>query len=239
MSGHEIAWMRGGRTMTREEYDRQEPVEKPSPSGGTRLLERILVASDDAWKKDAACRGKPTAWWFPEPNQFWSPIALRARQICASCPVLETCRATAQARNEHGIWGDTSNRTRATERRIERKANPKPQRARPVKAKKPPHRPLAPLSQAIVAALADGHWCDLDVLVERVRHAVDDDQARRRQVGVLRAKQRHVDPAQLGPAGVRAGQRQVVRDSLNTLQRRGFVEGIRGTWRLLAREEAS
>lgn len=220
VSGHEIAWERKGRTMTREEYDRQTAAPRPSPSGGSRLTARIAVSDDDAWKQDAACRGKPTRWWFPESNESWSATAVLARHICSTCPVAETCRAVALARHEYGIWG-TGQRARAMERRQQPKPPPKP--AKQPKPLRPASRPLSALSVAILASLADGPK-HLDEIVEQVRGSIDEGQARRRQSGVLRRRHRHVAPGDLGPSGVRAGQRHVVRDALNTLMRHGYVE---------------
>lgn len=42
-----------------------------------------------SWVERAACRGKPTAWWFPEPGGRFD--AQVARLICGRCPVAAEC----------------------------------------------------------------------------------------------------------------------------------------------------
>lgn len=230
-------WRKGGTPLTLEEW-RALDVEPPKPpAAGTRLLERIVVSPDEeAWRRQAACRGKPTHWWFPDNNEWRSANALLARQICSTCPVIEPCRETARTRNERGIWGETALQVRKVQPRTTRKPEPVQRRKRAPKPRT--GRPLSPVSQALVDAMAGGHWVDVDELVDRVRHVVTDDQARRRQAGVLKGKGRDVAPEDIGAAGIRAGQREVVRSSLCTLQRKGYVEGVRGAWRIKASEQA-
>jgi hypothetical protein len=57
------------------------------------------------WKDRAACRGKPTEWWFPLEGGDTS--GLDARRVCAACPVQAEC-AQAGAAGEQGIWGGLS-----------------------------------------------------------------------------------------------------------------------------------
>ena len=51
------------------------------------------------WHADAACKGHPTKWWFPDVGQ----TADRAIAICNECPVIDHCR-----REHHdeafGVW---------------------------------------------------------------------------------------------------------------------------------------
>lgn len=50
-------------------------------------------------------------WWFPQEKagkSNWSrtPDAMKARAICASCPILQECREYAcQYEGIYGIWG--------------------------------------------------------------------------------------------------------------------------------------
>lgn len=54
------------------------------------------------WHDDAACRDKPTRWWFPEGNE--SPA--HAIKVCRGCPVRVDCLADAYRYDvHHGIWG--------------------------------------------------------------------------------------------------------------------------------------
>ena len=65
---------------------------------------------DVLWQQRAACRGPNHDIFFP-PSQMErrSEKRLRerrAKEICASCPVLADCRTYAlQIREQHGIWG--------------------------------------------------------------------------------------------------------------------------------------
>lgn len=59
-----------------------------------------------------ACRGHPTDLFFPETRApgVWAKIAA-AKAICASCPLLDTCKTWAleqPAQKLHGIWGGTT-----------------------------------------------------------------------------------------------------------------------------------
>jgi WhiB family transcriptional regulator, redox-sensing transcriptional regulator len=61
------------------------------------------------WRDEAACKGKPTEWWYPTPSQ----TALHARLICAACPVRVECLDWALDTPEiHGVWGGLSQRQR-------------------------------------------------------------------------------------------------------------------------------
>lgn len=67
-------------------------------------------ATDDRWMKDAACRGL-SHLFFPEAAERPQARERReamARQVCAQCPVLETCREFAREQHEYGFWGGES-----------------------------------------------------------------------------------------------------------------------------------
>jgi hypothetical protein len=51
------------------------------------------------WHDDAACKGHPVAWWFPDQGE----TAHRAIAICHTCPVIDHCRRE-HGGEEHGIW---------------------------------------------------------------------------------------------------------------------------------------
>lgn len=65
------------------------------------------------WHQYAACRGKPTSWFFPEKGDSVG----KAKLVCAGCPVAAPCLEQALAGEEHGVWAGTS---RGTRRRIMR-----------------------------------------------------------------------------------------------------------------------
>jgi hypothetical protein len=53
------------------------------------------------WMEFARCSG--TAVDFFDPKQYQE-----ARNICASCPVLEECKAHGLAHEQYGVWGGLS-----------------------------------------------------------------------------------------------------------------------------------
>jgi WhiB family transcriptional regulator, redox-sensing transcriptional regulator len=57
----------------------------------------------------ARCKGQPTEIFFASDNQRGAQLRRReqrAKQICWSCPVLESCRRYAlNAHEPYGIWG--------------------------------------------------------------------------------------------------------------------------------------
>lgn len=67
-----------------------------------------------SWHRQAACRGRGTAAFFPSPGDSLAA----ARAICASCPVQAECLATAVAdAGLQGFWGGSSERDRRLIRR--------------------------------------------------------------------------------------------------------------------------
>lgn len=58
------------------------------------------------WHLDAACRGKPTEWFFPTKG---APTSL-AKGICGACPVVDHCAAAGVG--EAGIWAGETERKR-------------------------------------------------------------------------------------------------------------------------------
>jgi len=67
-------------------------------------VERLLTRPE--WQQQAACRGKATAAWFPEPGEDPEP----ARAICRTCPVSAECRDYALTLETctPGVWGGTT-----------------------------------------------------------------------------------------------------------------------------------
>jgi WhiB family redox-sensing transcriptional regulator len=65
---------------------------------------------DDLWQLKAACRGPQAAVFFP-PTSFErkdekEDREVRAKAICATCPVRKPCLEYAiRIREPHGIWG--------------------------------------------------------------------------------------------------------------------------------------
>ncbi len=64
----------------------------------------MWARSRPKWYDQAACRGKPTEYFFPGVGQ--SAFIKRGQEICATCPVKEKCfRQAYDAGDEHGCWG--------------------------------------------------------------------------------------------------------------------------------------
>lgn len=66
----------------------------------------------------AACKGKPTEWWYPEMSKHGEPVsgtakeqAARALAICATCPVRQEC-LDAGIDDDWAILGGTTPRER-------------------------------------------------------------------------------------------------------------------------------
>ncbi len=80
--------------------------------------------TDDSWRQRAACRGKPTEWFFAGTGK-WGP----ALEVCARCPVQRQCldyvrhperstrRGDSWAWAEVGVWGGRTPRGRGVRRR--------------------------------------------------------------------------------------------------------------------------
>ena len=65
---------------------------------------------DDYWYRFAACRGLPTAMFYPSPDAS----AGKALAVCACCPVRAACEEHAVAAGEeYGIWGGRTETDRA------------------------------------------------------------------------------------------------------------------------------
>lgn len=64
------------------------------------------------WQQQAACRGIDTSsFYHPENERGPSRLRreMRAKAICATCPVIESClRWALAAREPYGVWGGTS-----------------------------------------------------------------------------------------------------------------------------------
>jgi len=64
-------------------------------------------------RTDAACRGMPTALFFPARGEGGVMTAARARAVCAGCPVRVGCLAHAlDALEWTGVWGATTEKER-------------------------------------------------------------------------------------------------------------------------------
>jgi len=76
-------------------------------------LPKLLADITAPWRQQAACRGKPTWWWYPTRDEH----ATAAIAICRTCPVRSDC-LTAGLDEAHGHWGGESERGRRRIRQI-------------------------------------------------------------------------------------------------------------------------
>lgn len=63
----------------------------------------LAPRSDQAWRRQAACRGIDVNLFYPESGEPGAP-ATQARLICETCPVRQPC-ADAGLGERFGIWG--------------------------------------------------------------------------------------------------------------------------------------
>ena len=71
-----------------------------------------LHEGDWDWQLSAACRGLDTAsFYHPENERGPSRMRreMRAKAVCANCPVIQNClRWALAAREPYGVWGGLS-----------------------------------------------------------------------------------------------------------------------------------
>ncbi len=68
------------------------------------------MRTDDDWMRDGACKGL-THLFFPpaaERPQARERREAAARQVCATCPVQNSCLDFARRNHEYGYWGGES-----------------------------------------------------------------------------------------------------------------------------------
>lgn len=66
--------------------------------------------SPESWQHRGACRGPQATVFFPPPHferkSERAERERRAKEICATCPVIEECLDYALTiREPHGVWG--------------------------------------------------------------------------------------------------------------------------------------
>ena len=75
------------------------------------------MALSQQWRWKSACYGSPIGWWFGHSSIARTPIPQEARDACAGCPVLASCREYAIRHEEYGFQGGLSERERKEIRR--------------------------------------------------------------------------------------------------------------------------
>jgi WhiB family redox-sensing transcriptional regulator len=74
------------------------------------MSESIIDLFRERWMLDAACKGKPSEWWFPVhgANKQQRANVRAAKALCTDCLVREECLDFAQRNACDGIWGGVS-----------------------------------------------------------------------------------------------------------------------------------
>jgi len=79
-------------------------------------MAKLELLEETDWRDQAACRGADSHVFFPTSEDVGAINA--AKEMCAACPVQETCLSYAVETNQtEGIWGGLTARQR---RRIRR-----------------------------------------------------------------------------------------------------------------------
>jgi WhiB family redox-sensing transcriptional regulator len=68
----------------------------------------VVILKTEKWMESAVCASADPEEWFPEKGVR----AVKAKRICATCPVIDDCLQFALKNGETGIWGGTSSRER-------------------------------------------------------------------------------------------------------------------------------
>ena len=79
------------------------------PAKGSLMHDHTSEEAAATWMAQGNCRNYPPEAFFPSDGVGVD----RARKICATCSVIDTCREYAlHNRIEHGVWGGCSERER-------------------------------------------------------------------------------------------------------------------------------
>ena len=95
----------------------------PTDPGIIKKMTRPVVEQSYHWQSDAACRkADPNLFFGPqhEPREVKAAREIKAKAICATCPVRAQCLEFAIETNEpFGVWGGLNELER---RRLARRA---------------------------------------------------------------------------------------------------------------------
>jgi len=91
----------------------------PSTAHRTEPIEVIVTprapSSREPWMDHAACAGRTPLFFgiAGERPERRARREVRARKVCATCPVIGPCRDMARRNGENGFWGGESEEERA------------------------------------------------------------------------------------------------------------------------------
>jgi WhiB family transcriptional regulator, redox-sensing transcriptional regulator len=100
-------------------FEREDHALPEVATSGNRLVQRSLVPTAEAWmwQLRARCRAEdPSMFFSPEGERGRARVlrVLRAKAVCAECPVTRECRAHSLKYQEaFGVWGGLSEAERA------------------------------------------------------------------------------------------------------------------------------
>ena len=91
----------------------------------TSLAYEVLWEPEEGWRTDAACKDLDIDIFFPSDES--EDAARAAKEVCATCPVAETCLQYSLSTNQaEGVWGGLdANERRRMRRRIRDQARRK------------------------------------------------------------------------------------------------------------------
>lgn len=92
----------------------------PTPSVWASVVRVARPLREEAWQRDAACKGMDPDLFHPVHDDA---EAVDAKAVCAACPVRKHCLDYAMRnREQHGIWGGlNADERRSLRRRIQRR----------------------------------------------------------------------------------------------------------------------
>ncbi|WP_395728880.1 WhiB family transcriptional regulator [Nakamurella sp.] len=82
------------------------------------FIGRLPVPTTEAWdwQAQASCRGMASSFFFHpwgERGPSRDQRVVRAKEVCASCPVIDACRQHAlEVQEQYGVWGGLSEEER-------------------------------------------------------------------------------------------------------------------------------
>ena len=80
------------------------------------MMKMQLLLDLESWREGGICFDRSDVSFFPSPDD--RPGIIRAKALCASCPVVDDCLAFALETNQiDGIWGGTTPAERVKFRR--------------------------------------------------------------------------------------------------------------------------
>lgn len=99
--------------MTARRLHAREGLHVTRDRGEAHPLLADIIGADLAWvTNDAVCSQIDPALWHPEMGEGIAEATATAKTLCASCPLVQPCRAYALTHRVTGVWGAMSARER-------------------------------------------------------------------------------------------------------------------------------